>query len=66
MKILENNKKKLIVLTGPTCSGKSSIALNLSDLIPIEIISADSMLVYKDFNIGILYIIAIISILYQI
>lgn len=52
MKILENNKKKLIVLTGPTCSGKSSIALNLSDLIPIEIISADSMLVYKDFNIG--------------
>jgi len=52
LKISENNKKKLIVLTGPTCSGKSSIALNLSDLIPIEIISADSMLVYKDFNIG--------------
>ena len=52
MKTSEIKKKKLIVLTGPTCSGKSSIAINLSDLIPIEIISADSMLVYKDFNIG--------------
>lgn len=46
------DKKKVIVLTGTTCTGKSSLALNISDLIPIEIISADSMLVYKGFDIG--------------
>ena len=51
MKISEN-KKKLIVLTGTTCSEKSSTALNLYDLIKSEIISADSMLVYRDFDIG--------------
>lgn len=52
MKILENNKKKLIVLTGTTCTGKSLTALNLNDLISSEIISADSMLVYRYFDIG--------------
>ena len=52
MKNSENNKKKLIVLTGTTCTGKSLTALNLHDLIPSEIISADSMLVYRYFNIG--------------
>tara|TARA_B100001142_G_scaffold89951_1_gene91721 strand:- start:8679 stop:9602 length:924 start_codon:yes stop_codon:yes gene_type:complete len=52
LKILENNKKKLIVLTGTTCTGKSLTALNLNDLISSEIISADSMLVYRYFDIG--------------
>jgi tRNA dimethylallyltransferase len=52
LKISENNKKKLIVLTGTTCTGKSLIALNLNDLISSEIISADSMLVYRYFDIG--------------
>ena len=52
MKISENNKKKLIVLTGTTCTGKSLTALNLNDLISSEIISADSMLVYRYFDIG--------------
>ena len=51
MKTLENNKK-LIVLTGTTCSEKSLTSLNLFDLFTSEIISADSMLVYKNFNIG--------------
>jgi len=52
LKISENNKKKLIVLTGTTCTGKSLTALNLNDLISSEIISADSMLVYRYFDIG--------------
>ena len=52
MRISENNKKKLIVLTGTTCTGKSLTALNLNDLISSEIISADSMLVYRYFDIG--------------
>jgi len=51
LKTLENNKK-LIVLTGTTCSEKSLTSLNLFDLFTSEIISADSMLVYKNFNIG--------------
>ena len=53
MKTLEkSNNKKLIVLTGTTCSGKTLTALNLSDLLKTEIISADSMLVYNKFDIG--------------
>ncbi|MBC8283079.1 MAG: tRNA (adenosine(37)-N6)-dimethylallyltransferase MiaA [Nitrospinae bacterium] len=42
----------LIVLTGPTTSGKSKTALALARKLNTEIISADSMQVYKYFNIG--------------
>ncbi len=44
--------KKLLVITGPTASGKSRLALDLADKIPLEIISADSMQVYKYMDIG--------------
>ena len=37
---------------GPTGSGKTNLALNLSDIIKTEIISADSMQVYKGMDIG--------------
>ena len=37
----------LIVLTGPTTSGKSETALELARKLNTEIISADSMQVYK-------------------
>lgn len=43
---------KLIAITGPTASGKTEIAIKLAQKISGEIISADSRLVYKDFNIG--------------
>lgn len=43
---------KLIVILGPTASGKSSLALQLATRLHTEIISADSMAVYKNFNIG--------------
>ncbi len=55
MKISEINrisKKKLIILTGPTSSGKTSLSLELGRTLPTEIISADSMHIYKRFNIG--------------
>ena len=43
---------KLIILTGQTCSGKSHLALNLAKQFNGEIISADSVQVYKKLNIG--------------
>lgn len=44
--------KKVILLAGPTCSGKSALSLILAKLLCGEIISADSMQVYQGMNIG--------------
>jgi tRNA dimethylallyltransferase len=44
--------KKIIILSGPTASGKSSAALHLSQYFNLEIISADSMSVYRFMDIG--------------
>ncbi len=44
-------KKKIILLAGPTASGKTKLAINLANKINGEIINADSMQVYKDFQI---------------
>ena len=41
-----------ICLMGPTASGKSRLALTLAHLLPVEIISVDSALIYRDMNIG--------------
>lgn len=45
-------KKPLIVLTGPTAVGKSALAVSLAREIDGEIISADSMQVYRHMDIG--------------
>jgi tRNA dimethylallyltransferase len=45
-------QKYLIQLLGPTGVGKSSVSVELAKRIDGEIISADSMQVYKDFDIG--------------
>ncbi|MDE6185435.1 MAG: tRNA (adenosine(37)-N6)-dimethylallyltransferase MiaA, partial [Lachnospiraceae bacterium] len=45
-------KKKLIVLTGPTAVGKTALSIQLAKHIGGEIISADSMQVYKHMDIG--------------
>ena len=42
----------LICIEGPTASGKSALALELSKLFDTEIVSADSRQVYKHLNIG--------------
>ena len=44
-------KKKIILLAGPTASGKTKLAIYLAKKIKGEIINADSMQVYKDFQI---------------
>ena len=43
--------KKLILLAGPTASGKSNLAIKLANKLDGEIINADSMQVFKEFNI---------------
>ena len=45
-------KSKVIVLAGPTASGKTSLSIELAKKINGEIISADSMQIYKDMDIG--------------
>lgn len=44
--------KKLVILTGPTAVGKSALSIKLAKAINGEIISADSMQVYKGMDIG--------------
>ncbi len=44
--------KLSICLLGPTCVGKSSVSFKLNDFLPIEIISLDSVMIYKYMNIG--------------
>ena len=46
------DRKPLIILTGPTASGKSDLAVRLARKIGGEIISADSMQVYRGMDIG--------------
>ncbi len=41
-----------IIIMGPTASGKTKLALELANYLPIEIISVDSALIYTDMNIG--------------
>ncbi len=45
-------ERKVIVIVGPTCSGKTKTAIDLAKKINSEIISADSRQVYKYLNIG--------------
>lgn len=45
-------KNKLIVIVGPTAVGKSAASIRLAQIIKGEIISADSVQVYKYLNIG--------------
>lgn len=45
-------KDKVIVILGPTASGKTSLAVKLADKFNGEIVSADSRQVYKGMDIG--------------
>lgn len=50
--MLKINKKKLIVIVGPTASGKTSLSIKLAKKFKCGIISADSRQFYKEMNIG--------------
>ena len=44
-------EKKVILLAGPTASGKSKLAIKLAQYFNGEIINADSMQIYKEISI---------------
>lgn len=44
--------RSLIVVAGPTASGKSAVSVKLAKMLDTEIISADSMQIYKGLDIG--------------
>lgn len=46
------DKNTVIIICGPTASGKTSLSIDLAKKIDGEIISADSMQIYKDMDIG--------------
>ena len=47
-----SGKEKLIVILGPTAVGKTDLSIELAQKLNTEIISGDSMLVYRGFDIG--------------
>ncbi|WP_343187749.1 tRNA (adenosine(37)-N6)-dimethylallyltransferase MiaA [Buchnera aphidicola (Periphyllus koelreuteriae)] len=48
-----NNKRNIVIfLMGPTASNKTKLAITLSKYLPIDLISVDSGLIYKELNIG--------------
>ncbi len=50
--MIKNNKKPIALILGPTASGKTDLAINICNTVPAEIISVDSVMVYKDCDIG--------------
>ena len=46
------NKKKVVVICGPTASGKTALSIELAKKIGGEVVSCDSMQIYKDMDIG--------------
>ena len=49
---MKDSKKTILIITGPTASGKSDIAIECAKKFNGEIISCDSMQIYKDLDIG--------------
>lgn len=51
--VQENSlNKKILIICGPTASGKTALAVKCAKMLNSEVISADSMYIYKDLNIG--------------
>jgi tRNA dimethylallyltransferase len=47
-----SNGRGVIAIVGPTCTGKSTLSLELAEMFGGELINADSMQVYRHFDIG--------------
>jgi len=50
--VKEVSRLPLVIICGPTASGKTALALSLAEYFPLEIVSADSRQVYTGMNIG--------------
>lgn len=48
----DSNKNRVVVILGPTAVGKTELSLKLAQKLNTEIISGDSMLIYKELDIG--------------
>ena len=49
---MDKNKIPLLVIAGPTASGKTALAVEMAKIYNGEVISADSMQIYKGLNIA--------------
>ena len=49
----KKHPKKLIIIGGPTASGKTKFSIEAANFFNTEIISADSRQIYKELNIGV-------------
>lgn len=47
----DEEKPKVVVIMGPTGSGKSKLAIDLASHFPVEVINADSMQVYNGLDV---------------
>ena len=45
-------KEKILIVCGPTASGKTALAVDIAKKYNGEVISADSVAIYKNLNIG--------------
>ena len=45
-------KQKVIIIGGPTASGKTALSIELAKAINGEIVSSDSMQIYREMDIG--------------
>jgi len=50
--ITESSQPPVICLMGPTASGKTALAMALQEVLPCDIVSVDSALIYRDMDIG--------------
>ena len=50
--IIRSHPDDLLVIVGPTATGKTALAVALAERVGGEVISADSVQIYEDFNIG--------------
>lgn len=52
LELVRRQPSELIAIVGPTATGKSDIALRLAEALALEIINADSRVIYREMNIG--------------
>ncbi|WP_409523401.1 tRNA (adenosine(37)-N6)-dimethylallyltransferase MiaA [Nitrincola sp. MINF-07-Sa-05] len=48
----QDNRPPAVFLMGPTASGKTDLAMQLQDRLPVELISVDSAMIYRGMDIG--------------